>query len=129
MMELIDEAERAAAQQGALLVRQPAAVAPLDQHRAAIGPLQQPGDVQQRRFSGARRADQRDDLAGQQREVHAVQHRQRDAALPEHFSHAAQLKDCGTALRVFKNTIFAATIPEPQSSWPPRTARPCAVRE
>ena len=80
MMELINKAERAAAQLRAMLVRQPAAVAPLDQHGAAIGPFEQPGDVQQRGFSGARRADQRDNLAGKQREVHAVQHRQRDAA-------------------------------------------------
>ena len=108
MVELIDETERAASQRCALLVRQPAAVASLDQYRTVVRPLQQPGDMQQRRFPGARRPDQRDDFAGKQREVHPVQHRKRDTALPEHFSHAAQLKDCDTALQVFKNTIFAA---------------------
>ena len=98
MVELVDEAERAAPQQGAVLVGQAAAIAPLDQHGAAIGPLEQPGDMQQRRFAGARRADQRDDLAGPQREVDAVQHRQLGAALVEHLAHPAQRQHRAAAL-------------------------------
>src|SRR5260370_1438197 len=66
MVELIDEAEGAAAQEGAVLVGKAAAVAALDEDRAAIRPLQQAGDMQHRRFAGARRPDQRDDLAGRE---------------------------------------------------------------
>ena len=92
MMELIDEAERAAAQQGAVLVGQSAAVAVPDHHRAAIRPLQQPGDMQHRRFAGARRPDQRDDLAGVERQIDAVQHGDRDRALAEGLAHRAQFE-------------------------------------
>ncbi len=92
VMELIDETERAAAQRCALLVGQAAAVAPLDQHRPLCWLLQEPGDVQQRRFPGPGRPDQRDDLARPQRQVHPVQHRERNAALPEHLSYAAQFE-------------------------------------
>ena len=92
-MELIDEAEGAAAQQGAVLVGQRAAIAALDQHRAAIRPLQQAGDMQHRRFAGPRRPDQGDNLAGLECEVDAVQHRQLDAALAKYLAHAAHFEN------------------------------------
>ena len=92
VMELVNEAERPPAQQGAMLVGQVAAIAPLDQDGAAIGPLQQPSDMQQGRFAGARRAHQRDDLAGAEHEIGAVQHRQLHLALPEHAAHPAQFE-------------------------------------
>ena len=89
-MELIYEAESAATQGGAMLVRQIAAIAPVDQHGPAIRPLEQPCDMQQRRLAGARGADQRDDLARPQRQIDAVQHRDLDAALAERLAHTAQ---------------------------------------
>jgi hypothetical protein len=48
--------------------------------------------VQHRRFAGARRPDQRDDLAGFEREIDAVQHRQLDPALAEYLAHPAHFK-------------------------------------
>jgi len=67
MMELVDETDLRAAQQGAALVRQIAAILAADQHSAPIGALEQSCDMQQRRFARARRTDQRHDLARPQR--------------------------------------------------------------
>jgi hypothetical protein len=103
MVELIDKAERAAAQQGAVLVRKAAAVAALDEDRAAVRAFEEAGDVQHRRFAGARGADQRDDLAGSEREVDAVEHRELDPALAKHLADRAQFerrrRRCGLGQR------------------------------
>ena len=56
MMELIDEADRVAADRGARRVGQRAGVAALDKDRAAVRLLQQSREMQQRRFAGARTA-------------------------------------------------------------------------
>src|SRR5215471_17357265 len=92
MMKLIDEAERASAQHRAVFIGQAAAIASCDQHSAAIRPLQEARDMQHRRFAGPRWSDERDDLAGHEREIDAVQYRQLDSALAEHLAHAAQFK-------------------------------------
>ena len=92
MVELVDEAQLGAAQQGAPLVGQAAAILAADQDRAAVGPLQEAGDVQQGRLAGARRPDQRHDLARPQREIDAVQHDQLGSGLPEDAPHPAQFE-------------------------------------
>ena len=92
MVELVDEAERAAAQQGAALVRQRAAFLAGDADGAGVGPLQEAGDMQQGRFAGARGTHQRDDLARRQRQVDAVEHVQFDPALAEHPPHPGQFE-------------------------------------
>ncbi len=47
-MELIHETDRVAPHRGPRVVRQVAGILALDQHRAAIRPVQQSGDVQKR---------------------------------------------------------------------------------
>ena len=64
VVELVDEADPLAAQAGALGIAQAVAGPPVDRDLAGAGPLQQAGDVQQRRLAGARRPDQRRDRAG-----------------------------------------------------------------
>ena len=63
MVELVDEADLVAADRGALVVGQPPAGAAGDDDLAGVGPLEQAGDVQQRRLAGAGRRDQRHHLA------------------------------------------------------------------
>ncbi len=76
MVELVDEADVVAADRGALVVGQPAAGATVEDHVAGVRPLQQAGQMQQRRLAGAGRRDQRHHLGAAQREVGAVQDRQ-----------------------------------------------------
>ena len=57
VMELVDKAERRAAQQRAALVVEAAAFLAGDADFAGARPLQQPGKVEQRRFSRARRPE------------------------------------------------------------------------
>ena len=92
MMELVDETDFRAPQQGTPLVRQAAAILAADQHGAAIGALQQPRDMQQRRFAGARRADQRDDFARPQHQINAVQYPELGSGEPEDAPHTAQFE-------------------------------------
>jgi hypothetical protein len=76
VVELIDEAELGQAHARALALRQVGAVHPVDQDAAAVGMLQQAGGVQQRRLARTGWADQPDQFAGTDVEVHAPQHRQ-----------------------------------------------------
>ena len=93
MMELVDEAEFASGAAGC-------AARPTGRRNprppistcAAIRPFEQPGDMQQCRFAGARRADQRHDLAGIERQIDAVQHDNLAAAASEDAAHPAQLQ-------------------------------------
>ena len=55
----------------------------IDIDLAGIGMLEQAGDMQQRRFAGARRRDQRHRLAGPDRELGALENVERGVALPE----------------------------------------------
>ena len=73
MVELVDEADVVAADRGALVVGKPAAGAPVQNDVAGVGPLEQPGQVQQRRFAGAGRRHQRHHLGAAEREIGAVQ--------------------------------------------------------
>jgi hypothetical protein len=90
MVELVDEAERRAAQYSAPLIGKTAAFLAGDPHLAGSGPLQEPSQVQQRRFARPRRTDQRDQLAGPQFQIDAVEHRQLDTALAKHPAHTNQ---------------------------------------
>ena len=73
VMELVDETKLRAAHLGALAVRHLSARATVEDDVAAVGPLQKAGDVEERRLAGARRADQRDELARPQRRRGAAQ--------------------------------------------------------
>ena len=55
MMELVDEADLDRGACGCARRRRAAAIAAVDEHLAGVGPLEQAGDVQQRRLAGARR--------------------------------------------------------------------------
>ena len=72
-MELIDEADVVAADRRAFVVGKPAAGAAVEDHVAGVGPLEQAGGMEQRRFAGARGRHQRHHLAGHQRKIRAVQ--------------------------------------------------------
>src|SRR5690606_11626270 len=61
--------------------RKPSAGLAVQEHIAAVRPLQQPGGVQQRRLAGARRRHQCHHLAARQREVGAREDRQLALAL------------------------------------------------
>src|SRR5207302_2882200 len=63
VMELVDEAEMPATDRRAFAVGHTAALLAADQNLAAIRPLEQTRDMEERRLAGARRADQSDDLA------------------------------------------------------------------
>jgi len=92
MMELVDKADLRAAQQRPPLVFEPAAILAGDQYRAAIGTLQQAGDVQHCRLPGARWSNQCDYLARPQNQVDPVQHYEICSGLPEDALDTAQLK-------------------------------------
>src|ERR1700710_3007763 len=61
MMELVDEAYRVPPDGGADGIGQPAGIASLDQYRAAVGAVEQPRYMQQRRFTGTGGRDQGND--------------------------------------------------------------------
>ena len=67
MVELVDEADMNPAQSRPLRVIRRPGIAPTDAHPAGIRRIEQPGRLQQGRFSGAGRSDQRDRLARQTR--------------------------------------------------------------
>ncbi len=80
-VRLVDEADIGPAQLGALDVGQLRGRGAVDIDLAGIRRLEQPRNVQQRRLAGARRRHQRDRLARPQRELGAVEDRQRHLAL------------------------------------------------
>ena len=92
VVELVDEAEGGAPRFGALPVRHAPAVEPVEEHAAAVRPLEQTRDVEQRRLPGAGRPDQRDDFARMEGERGAAQHRQLHLALAEDAAHPAQFE-------------------------------------
>ena len=99
MMELIDEADVAAPDAGAFGIAQRGAVAPVQQHRTAIGAVEQPGDLEQRRFAGARRGDQRHRLALVKLRRRTVEHMDFAVALLEAALQVDKLDDrCSRAL-------------------------------
>jgi hypothetical protein len=77
VVELIDEADRRAAQRGARAVGQLRGGGAPEIDLAAVGLFEEPRHVQQRRLAGARRRDERDRLARLQLERHAAQDVQR----------------------------------------------------
>src|SRR5579883_1699776 len=81
VVELVDEAEIAAADAGARIVAQLPAGNAADHHLAAIRPLEEAGDMEQRGFAGARGADKGHDLAGAHGERYAAQHLEGGVAL------------------------------------------------
>ena len=81
-VRLIDEADIGAADLGSLDVRQARGRGPADIDLAVVGAFEQAGDMQQRRFAGARRRHQRHRLPRPQRELGAVEDGQR--RLPLH---------------------------------------------
>ena len=90
VVELVDEAQALAADAGACGIGQARAGAAAEEHLAAVGVLEQAGDLQQRRLAGARRPHQRDHGAGQQLEVGAAQHLEPALALAEAAADADQ---------------------------------------
>ena len=81
MMKLIDEADIGAPDAGALDVGHVRGGDSVDIDFAAVGVFEQAGDVQQRRFAGARRSDQRHRLAGPDRKLGALENVERGIAL------------------------------------------------
>ena len=67
MMELIDEANLHAAHAGLLVVGELAAIDAVDEDLPSVGALEKSRDMEQRRFARARRPEQRDRLAGEER--------------------------------------------------------------
>ncbi len=73
-MELVDEAEFVPAQGGAAGIVHAGGRATRDIDLAAIGLLEQAGDVEQGRLARARRRHEGDDLARPDREIRPAQH-------------------------------------------------------
>ena len=79
MMELVDETEVVASERGSGVIVVPAIGLVLkpgagEANLAAGRPLEKPGDMEQGRFAGARRANQRDHFAWQEAKRRAPQH-------------------------------------------------------
>ena len=73
MMELIDEADLAAPERGALIVGHPDGGFAGDKHFPRVGRLKKARNVEERRFAGTGRSDQRDRLPGPQAKIGAAQ--------------------------------------------------------
>src|SRR6202022_169257 len=80
-VRLVDEADIGAADLGPLDVGQSGSRRAADIDFAVVGAFEQAGDMQQRRFAGARRRYQGDRLSRPQRELGAVEDRQRGCPL------------------------------------------------
>src|SRR3982074_2790197 len=80
-MELVDEADIAAADARTLAIGHPRSGNLVDIDLAGIGMLEQAGDMQERRLAGARRRDQRHRLARPAREVAPLEYIERHVAL------------------------------------------------
>ena len=93
MVELIDEADVGAADAGALHVGEMRGGDRIDVDFAGVGVLEQPGDVQERRFAGAGGRDQRHRLAGPHRELGALENVERGVALAKTPADAVQEDD------------------------------------
>ena len=81
MVELVDEADLHAPDCGPIVIAELAGFPADDVDLAGIRPLEQAGDVEKRRFAGARRRHQRHRLSRPQREFGAVEDGQRRFAL------------------------------------------------
>jgi len=77
MMKLIDKADVGSPDPGAGIVGQMRGRNRIYIDFAGVWLLEQTGNVQKRRFAGARRRDQRDRLTGLDREFGALEHVQR----------------------------------------------------
>lgn len=93
MVELVDEADLDTADRGALLVGQAVAITPANLHLAAIRVFQKACEMQEGRFAGAGRCDERDDLAGSQFEIGALEDRQFGIAFAVVTFYARELQD------------------------------------
>ena len=135
MMELVNKADGVAPDRGARGIRQRAGVAAGNQDRPAIRPVEQPGDVQQRRFAGTRRRDQRNDLAAMQCQIDSAQHWQRTrlaaigplhALQPQRVVHAATHPPARSRLFMPRQAagsaplVHAATTPPVRRSLMPQ---------
>ena len=80
-MELIDEADLGAAHARALGVAELDAIDAVDHHGAAVRPLEQAGDMEQRGLAGAGGPEQRHRLARIKRRGRALQHLDEAGAL------------------------------------------------
>ena len=126
VVELIDEADAVAAQAGALAIAESAAGPAVDDDLAGGRPLEQGGDVEQRRLAGAGWPDQGDELAGCQREIGAPEHRQ---------GVAPWRKRCSMRSDQHRFTHSAAPLPDrrgpparPGRAWRGRRARGPSAR-
>ena len=91
-MELIDEAHLGAPDAGAGMVVHRRAIVAVDQHLTAVRCLEQAGDVEQRRLTGAGRTDESHGLPRQQRGAGSVEHMDRPLALMEGATEPDQLE-------------------------------------
>jgi hypothetical protein len=73
MMELIDEADLATPKRGALIVGHPDGAFAGDKYFPGVGWLKKARDMEERRFAGPGRGDQRDRLPGPQAKIGAAQ--------------------------------------------------------
>src|SRR4051812_5467654 len=92
-MKLVDEPDSDAPNSGPRRIVERGAVVPTDEHLAARGRFEQPGDVQERRFAGAGRPDKGYDLAGCDREIGIQEHVEPAFPLGIAASDVAQFQD------------------------------------
>ena len=92
-MELVDEAHLRAADARALVVLHVGAVAARDDHLATVRRLEEACDMQQRRFAGARGADQGHGLAGPEHGRGAIEDVDAARALMEGAPQVDELED------------------------------------
>ena len=109
MMKLIDEADFGAPDPGALHVGEVRGRDRVDIDFAGVGMFEQAGNMQQRRFAGAGRRDQRHRLAGPYRKLGALENVERRVALTELPADAVQ-EDERIALRCPVVDVAASLI-------------------
>ena len=88
---LEDEAERAQAELRELVVGQRREVAALEEHVAGARPVERAEQLQERRLAASARSLERDELAGFDLEVDAVERAHRGRAALEELRHAVEL--------------------------------------
>ncbi len=112
VMELVDEADRVVAQLAPFLLAEQMNVLAVDEDLATRRLVEPAEDLQQRRFSGTRSADDREPLAREDRDIHGRQHFQRGgpllelscdvACLENGFSHVAKPRPARFATRAMR---------------------------
>jgi len=109
MMELVDEAQEVAAEARAAIVVEVGSLFTAQPDRPFEASFEQTDRLEKRRFSRARRAEERNDLARRNRQVYAAQDIDRDRAL----------REAALEIASDENRLTHSEAPGPDRCWPP----------